>query len=388
MNLDKESFERFVENSLNFYGYLKNGAQETVPVFPTHIYVEPTNACNLDCPFCFTSAISRKVQFLDAETFRRTLENLQQNRLTPRITLTGEGEPFLHKQLEDMVEQARGAGFHVSIINNATLCDPPRAERMIRAGLNRIQFSIDSIEREVYDKLRKQKGQGDRRYFYRAMRNILTYAKLNYEAGRPGFISIASVQTSLNAPGAKSFREFWNRFPVDNVFLANLMTLQGNAPMEEAQAKKYKGPMKEKPVCVVPFYNLSVKADGDVVACSHDYDNTYPLGNIQRHSLPEMWNGAQLRKLRRALIDGEVDEFVAIGHDCRSCNMPLEGYGIAETIRHYHKSLAGASLAFLGARTEDPATAQTKYENLLEELPKWEEAAESGKDLTAAWETT
>jgi pyruvate-formate lyase-activating enzyme len=363
---DDNGLGRYRAASQAMFDELSAGPSEAPESAPLDAFIEPCNACNLDCPFCPTSQLVRRKSFMTLERFHEVLERLEEADFHPRLTLTGQGEPFLNEDLEEMVAEAKRRGFHVALITNGTMTTPERAARLIESGLNRIQFSFDSVDPEVYAAMRVQKGSGDKQYFLRALRNILAFSRLNHEAGRPVFISVMSVQTERNRHLAEEFQRFWSRYPVDHVFLAPLSTLQGNSVDPEAIAAHYQGDMADKPLCLIPWTTLSFKVDGSVVACSHDYENRWPLGKVEEQPLRDLWTGERARKLRRGLIDGEVDEFVAAEHDCKVCNNPLIGYSVGEFLEGHQHRLARLEGSFRSSAPPDPE----RYRAAMEELER------------------
>lgn len=363
---DDNGMGRYRAASQAMFEELSAGPRDDPRAAPLDAFIEPCNACNLDCPFCPTSQLVRRKSFMTMGRFVAVLDRLEEAGFHPRLTLTGQGEPFLNEELEDMVAEARRRGFHVALISNGTLTTPERTRRLLEAGLNRIQFSFDSVDPDVYAAMRVQKGTGDKQYFLRAMRNILEFARLNHEAGRPVFVSVMSVQTERNRHLAEEFQRFWARYPIDHVFLAPLSTLQGNSVDPEAVAAHYRGPMSEKPLCLVPWTTISFKVDGSVVACSHDYENAWPLGKVEDQPLRDLWAGDRARKLRRALIEGEVEDFVAAGHDCRVCNNPMIGYSVGEFLAGHQRRLARLEGSFRSSAPPDPA----RYRAAMDELER------------------
>lgn len=314
------------DNERQLVQAVAEGLTPHTSTMPSNIYIEPVNACNLACPFCATQFETRPRKLLQFDDFKKLVAELVAVGAYPRLTFAGEGEPFLNKQTVDMIAYAREAGFPVWIITNGTMLDRDRIEALLRYGVNRIQFSIDSVDPDKYAVLRKAKNR-EESYFAKAMGNILYLIRRNYECGSPIYISISSVQTELNAGDAGSFRAFWEGLPVHNVFLAPLATLQSNSALEEAKSKAYRGEMADKPVCVLPFIGANFNSDGSLNICPHDFDSVWPVGNIQDQSFTEIWNSERAQDLRQALLSRDVDRFVAIGHDCRSCNNPVLGYG-------------------------------------------------------------
>lgn len=362
--INKTAFGKYIEDNIRLVLYLKDGISEECSVLPPHLYIEPTNACNLKCPYCYGNR-ARVPQFMDFAVFSHIIEDLAEHDYYPRVTLVGNGEPLLHKNIVNMVKVAKGAGLHVSLLCNATICDEAKAEQLLEAKLDRIQFSIDAIDKETYDRMRVPRKE-NYSYFEETIKNALTYIKLNYEHGRPSYISISSLQCNLNKDKLGEFTKFWGSLPIDNVFPQPLLTLQANSEFTEAIAQQYQGEMRDKQICVDPWISLFIHSDGNAHACSFDEKNNYPLANVKEQSIVDIWNNDRIRRLRNALIMGEVDYFSSIGHDCRKCNAPLTGTGLKDYINNAPRSIARMSSSFLGQHHEDEA----KYQNLLCELER------------------
>jgi len=62
--------------------------------------------------------------------------------------------------------------------------------------------------------------------------------------------------------------------------------------------------------CIMPFLHLNLKQEGRVCACWRSHGN---LGNSNTQTLTEIYNGEEVRVLRKSLINGEMPE------SCRSC---------------------------------------------------------------------
>lgn len=327
-----------IKESINYYfelfDYLKHNLSEVALLPPMHIYIEPSNVCNLNCPFCATSSLDRTKKLIDMENFKRVIEQIVDNNWHTfiRVTLTGQGEPLINKNILEMISYAKAKGIkNLEIINNATLMNKKIAKEIIDAKIDRVQFSIDSLDKAKYDILRASKNK-NRSFYYDAMQNILNFLKINDENGHHTYVSISSVQTSLNKHEKDEFLKFWNQLPVDNIYLSELSSLQDNSPMEEAE--RFTGDIKDKQICLIPWITLSVKADGNIVICSHDYHNRYPVGNIKNDKLIDVWNNEKSKKLRKSLINADLKYFIDIKHNCEKCNNPCLGFGKDDFVKN------------------------------------------------------
>jgi radical SAM protein with 4Fe4S-binding SPASM domain len=112
-----------------------------------------TNACNLHCKFCFN---------LDREDAPRVpLDDIceildaayqRQNRY---VSITG-GEPFLYKQIFEVLDFAHGLGYWINILSHGGLLDAARIERLKKYWRLRIRISLDGPDRATHDLLRGQ----------------------------------------------------------------------------------------------------------------------------------------------------------------------------------------------------------------------------------------
>lgn len=109
------------------------------PVF-AHIVV--TRRCNLACTYCSEfDNFSKPVPTLE---LLRRIDQLAALGTTA-VTLTG-GETLLHPDLEEIVKRGRAHGMLVVMITNGYLLTVERIRKLNRAGLDRMQISIDNLQ--------------------------------------------------------------------------------------------------------------------------------------------------------------------------------------------------------------------------------------------------
>ena len=76
---------------------------------------------------------------------------------------TGGGEPMLHPHMVDMIEYAKARGARVWLNTNGSMFGPipklrGKLERILRAGIDLIEFSMDAGDAETYAKVRPPHG--------------------------------------------------------------------------------------------------------------------------------------------------------------------------------------------------------------------------------------
>jgi MoaA/NifB/PqqE/SkfB family radical SAM enzyme len=98
--------------------------------------------CNLSCGYC--SEFDKTSQPIPAEILEERLRKLKKLG-TFGISLTG-GEPTMHPELPRLIRAARELRFYrTSMITNGFLLQPELIETLNRAGLQRMQLSIDGV---------------------------------------------------------------------------------------------------------------------------------------------------------------------------------------------------------------------------------------------------
>lgn len=147
-------------------GY-RSEAVDTAP-FDYHFSAYPilselavTYQCNLKCVFCYAGCQCRKKNadegaaaekdgVADAERLKYLLERIRSDAKVPSVSFTG-GEPLLHPQLPELIRHARSLGLRVNLITNGTLCDAAMIQRLLEAGLNSAQVSLEGAAPEIHD---------------------------------------------------------------------------------------------------------------------------------------------------------------------------------------------------------------------------------------------
>lgn len=361
-----KKYADYLENEMKTYSFFQSDVSPSVPYSPQMLYIEPTNACNLKCVFCARHKMHRQPQFLSLDQFKFVIDALiKENITTPYITITGNGEPLLNRDIFMMIRYAKEKGFNVSIISNATLLDADKARNLIDSGVDRCQFSFDSIEKCDYEQIRRNAN------FEKTLLNILNFLKMNKEGGFPVYVSISSVLCSLTESQQEKYLAFWKSLPVDNVYSSWLYTLQGDSGLYDEASKSICG--KAYRTCSLPWRVLSVAANGDMKACPQDFNNTYVLGNAFQNSIREIWNGEKMQKLRQALLRAKLDEFTSINHDCAKCNAPYtdKWNSIEEGFNDIALYAARMAFSFLHqgeTRISAPIADELKYQNLLSKI--------------------
>lgn len=118
------------------------------------VYVEPTNACNLDCVTCFRNAWESPLGRMSEETFAAVMAGVAAIDPRPAVYFGGIGEPLAHHRTLEWIAEAKQLGARVELITNGTLLTPATSQALIDAGLDLLWVSIDGATPASYADVR------------------------------------------------------------------------------------------------------------------------------------------------------------------------------------------------------------------------------------------
>lgn len=120
------------------------------------IIFEVTQRCNNECLFCYNVWYNDRISYpkgeLSTEDTKKLLRKIIKDTHCKQITFTG-GEPFLRKDLLELVAFVRSEGAIPTIISNGTLIDEETAKETISQGVTLFELPLLSSNRNVHNYL-------------------------------------------------------------------------------------------------------------------------------------------------------------------------------------------------------------------------------------------
>ena len=128
----------------------------------TDLRVSVTDRCNLRCQYCMPAEglewLPRAEVLTDDELIRLVRIGVERLGIT-EVRYTG-GEPLLRKGIVDLVARTKMLGVEVALTTNG-LGLRHLAEPLARAGLDRVNVSLDTVRAETFARLTRRDRLGD-----------------------------------------------------------------------------------------------------------------------------------------------------------------------------------------------------------------------------------
>lgn len=148
-------------------------------IYPIYMELSPAGACNHRCRFCGLDFIGYRPDFMDADMLGVRL--LEMGRLGVKsIMYAGEGEPFMHKRMTDIIRQTKAAGIDCAITTNAVLMKPAVSEAIL-GDTSWIKVSLNAGSPETYAFIHGTNA----RDFDTVMRNLAAAVEIRARQGAP-----------------------------------------------------------------------------------------------------------------------------------------------------------------------------------------------------------
>jgi MoaA/NifB/PqqE/SkfB family radical SAM enzyme len=273
--------------------------RDRAPRLPEIVQIEATNICNAKCVFCPRDEMHRRQGIMTFDLFKKIVDECAALGIT-HVRMHNYGEAFVDRKLVEKVRYAKEQGIQeVGMISNGSLITEPVAKGMIEAGLDAINISVDASGKEVFEATRIGLK------YDKVIANIERLLRLRGESGKRRPKLILSFVRQNNSADEQAFIEHW-RTIADKIHVTDLHNWAGTLNTESDVNFP----------CYRPWLTFTVLWDGRVSLCCADFDGKTILGNLNTHTISEIWNAEPFRKVRREHLESGGPDI------CRACDLP------------------------------------------------------------------
>lgn len=305
--------KRYLNYFLKSYSYFHR--QEKCLGFPKIHTVELTNRCIMSCQMCPHSLMERKTGVMKFETFKTVVEQIQ-NYANKILCIHGMGDSLLHPDIGKFIEYADKKALKTTTSTNPSSLTLKTSRTILESNLGHLTIALDGANESTYKRIRGKNAKYDQ-----AVENIIAFLDEKEKSGKENpRIELSIIRMKETEKEIDQFIKKWKIPQVDQVTVKDFTTWDGsqqniNSLAVECDSSKLQNNSNSSFACIRPWMVMSVLWDGRVVPCCYDYDGKYVLGNVHEKTLEEIWNGKQMRELRRNLLYNQKD----LNPLCRNC---------------------------------------------------------------------
>lgn len=299
-------------------------------VYPIYMEISPAGACNHRCTYCGLDFMEYQPRYLDTGLLKERLSEFGELGLKS-VMYGGEGEPFLHRDMTELISHTKRSGIDAAVTTNGVLFNREIADKVL-SNSKWVKVGIDAATRDTYTKIHKC-GADD---FDRVIENMKYTAKVKRDKGYTCTLGMQMLLLPENHHEATQLAVLARDIGMDYLVikpysqhpqsktriyssvkysdyaylsdgLAKYNTKDFNAIFRIHTMEKWDKKALDYPHCLaLPFWSY-IDAGGNVWGCSvYLGDERFLYGNISESSFKEIWEGEKRLKSLR-WVEEELD---------------------------------------------------------------------------------
>ncbi|MAE69805.1 MAG: hypothetical protein CME06_04975 [Gemmatimonadetes bacterium] len=335
---------------------------------PTSVMIDICNRCNFRCSLCWYHSPflehddEWRKKVLDFDVLEGTIDELTDLGVQ-EIQLTGEGEPFMHPRVMDVIRRIKSRRLRLQITSNGSFFDDGIVSEIVDLGVDELSISVwagteegfvglhpgssaktfDVVVENLHKLHQAKRQQGVDLPKTRIVNAICTtnvreipeMIELGERVGadeiyfRFGGITPGVEFLSLTEEDVRYLKELLpslvksreGKRPETNLG-GNMLDLLDTGDFD----RNYLHGLADQIPCYVGWYFARILVDGTVVPCCA-CDDSKEMGNISRQRFRDVWNGERYQEFRKRAMGSLDDPY-------------FEGCGCLSTCPHYHSNAA------------------------------------------------
>lgn len=307
------------------YAVQRTKLEEVIPLeVPYSIQIDICSACNMRCEFCVHSD-QKAVRdanihwgMMSLELYKHIIDDIKISWVgkakIKKLKLFQIGEPLLNPHVCEMVAYAKKADVadNIEITTNATLLNKELNLKLVDAGLDILNISLNGIDEKQYLRtcnyeLSFEKLLSNITHFYQNRKNcrmFIKYSDIGYsEWEKTRFYRL--------------FENICDEIFVETISATLWQDTDVNNKIQNANIGTYGQEITEKKVCPFLFTTLIINDQGMAHLCCVDWKLNHILGDLNKESISDVWNGKRLREYQLLHLQGYKDK-IDICKNCES----------------------------------------------------------------------
>ena len=275
---------------------------------PVSYSIEPTNHCNLKCPECPSGlgTLTRPLGLLRFDNFKKIIDEIKSTGFY--VQLFFQGEPFINKQLGQMISYAQKSNVYISISTNGHFINEENVDNVLENAPDKLIYSVDGMDEASYQNYRvggtyKQADIG--------LRTLINRKK---ELGlKKPFVEFQFIVMKQNEHQLDDVLRYGKEVGVDKVVFKTMQIssydnalkfLPSNKKFRryalDNQSFKIKNGIKNH--CFALWRTSVITWDGKVVPCCFDKNAQFEFGIVNGRSFKDIWKSNEYQDFRTKVL--------------------------------------------------------------------------------------
>jgi MoaA/NifB/PqqE/SkfB family radical SAM enzyme len=275
---------------------------------PKAVQIQTVSGCNANCVFCPNKKTKLEIplgKIMDEGLYRNIVDqcvDMGVQRFSPYLM----NESMLDQKLPDRIQYitSRKKDFQYTKINShGGLLTERMAKGILDAGLDRLNFSVQGLDPDIYFRIMNLKLE-------KTIANIERFIKMKSDGGYKTRVRVVLLDTVEVNPQLPKIREFW----ADRGIKVNVNQLENRGNHQGIQSDSIAvHELQNFDWCNRMFEQIYVLFDGRLVQCCADWEQSAIMGDMSREHLRSIWQGRRYTDYRRRFLEGDVKGMLCDG---------------------------------------------------------------------------
>lgn len=256
---------------------------------PTYVEIETTIMCNAKCWFCPQKNTLRQPKYMEEKVWKKIIDDTRGIGAIYRPFLLN--EPFADKRMPEIVKYIKqDSTAKVEFNTNASMLTPKVTDKIIEAGVDVMRFSIDGLYKSTFDESRGIS-------YDKVYKHVKYFLEESKKAGYPIYTEVRMIKLPGTEKEQEEFKAYWEEYAPDDIIFTDLYSY----PWED-QTESTNLP------CLKIEKELFFYVDGTATLCCWDSTGRQIIGDINKESALDIWNGKEMARCRALLDAGQRDQ--------------------------------------------------------------------------------
>ena len=257
------------------------------------------------------------------ELFSKISDELTAEKKPPMLMFALHNEPLLDKRIFERVKRvkSKNPGCYCIVPTNAELLDTFSQTEIEESGVDQINVNLGARTQETYERIHTGLD------YERVTKNV---NRLVSDETMRQKLQIMFVLNKENAHEAQPAARYWKQRGVrvkvvelnnraGSLATYDSLSLEKSHPARSPLLRGWKSLMsgaRRTIGCELPFYQMDILFNGDVIICSCDWKRATLIGNVKTSSIRSIWNSERANEIRRLILRKRYEQISA----CEDCS--------------------------------------------------------------------